>query len=310
MARYAGFQSKWPLVGWGDFNTILNSEEKLGGAQVTEADTTDFQNFINLSHLAHLKATGCFYSWSNKQEAETRIWSILDRILVNEDWIQKYTSSQVDFLMPSCSDHSPALITICEDKFEGKRPFRFFNMWTKHPDFIPAVKSVWEQNIRGYCMYRFHKKLKDLKPILKELNRKHFMNISEQVKRAKDELADIQKQISDDLLNQRLILKEKECISKYTRLLNCENQRLILKEKEWFCQYTQRGVLESLTLLIFLKNLLLTTRSYWVLLQMSQNLIAYYKKLLGTSTNVSEPDMNVIANGPVLTGYFYKCLRT
>ncbi|XP_020243279.1 uncharacterized protein LOC109821505 [Asparagus officinalis] len=152
----------------GDFNAITSYDEKIGGVSVSESDIEDFQNFISSNHLLHLKSTGCYFTWNNKQNADTRI-------------------CQVEYLLPSCSDHSPALLTIEDDIITGKRPFKFFNMWVKHPDFIPTVKAVWEQNIDGFKMYSFHSKLKMLKTALKDLNKKHYMNISEQVLRAKND---------------------------------------------------------------------------------------------------------------------------
>ncbi|XP_020266656.1 uncharacterized protein LOC109842161 [Asparagus officinalis] len=169
------------LVG-GDFNAITNGDEKLGGAPTTGADTDDFQHFIS----------------SNQLEADTRVWSRLDRVLVNDLWILQYTTSQVDFLQPVCSDHSPALLTVGDDDFQVKKPFKFFKMWTKHIEYLSIVKSIWQQDVQGYYMYKLSSKLKMLKPALKELNRRHFMNISEQVLRAKQELSDIQNRMSTD----------------------------------------------------------------------------------------------------------------
>ncbi|XP_020252332.1 uncharacterized protein LOC109829702 [Asparagus officinalis] len=210
----------WLLAG--DFNSILSGEEKLGGAPISDTDTCDFQEFISSSHLKHLKSTCCYFTWCNKQDVDTRIWSRLDRVLVNDDWIHNYTSSQVEFLLLNCSDHSLALLSIDDEEFEGKRPFRFFNMWTNHSDFIPIVKVIWEQDINGYNMYKLFQKLKCLKPVLKNLNKRHFMNISEQVLRAKEELEDTQRQLIDEPFNSNLISKEKACSSKYLCLLNCE----------------------------------------------------------------------------------------
>ncbi|XP_020266911.1 uncharacterized protein LOC109842442 [Asparagus officinalis] len=287
--------SPW-LVG-GDFNAILNNEEKLGGAPVSDTDTIDFQNFFSFSNLVHLKAIGNFYTWCNKQDAQDRIWSRLDRVLVNEDWIHQYTSSPVEFLMPSCSDHSPALITIGEDKFDGKRPFRFFNMRIKHPKFLPPVKSVWEQNISGYNMYKFHTKLKFLKPVLKELNKKHFMNISEQVIRAKDELSDIQKQMAADLLNSNLIAKEKEGIKKYIRLLNCEYS--FYKQKtniswslhgdkctQFFHSFMKNKRHRNRVLSIYTEDGKRITDMPSIIEEFTD----YYKKILGTAITVTNPD--------------------
>ncbi|XP_020262303.1 uncharacterized protein LOC109838257 [Asparagus officinalis] len=83
--------SPWLLCG--DFNTMLSNEEKLGGASLTDTDTVDFSSFIDDCQLSHLKTTGCFYTWNNKQDTTTRVWSRLDRALVNDSWIHIYNSS-------------------------------------------------------------------------------------------------------------------------------------------------------------------------------------------------------------------------
>ncbi|XP_020266638.1 uncharacterized protein LOC109842142 [Asparagus officinalis] len=214
----------YPWLVGGDFNAITKSDEKIGGAQITDTGADDFQSFITSSQLMHIKTTGCFFTWCNKQDSSTRIWSRLDRILVNEDWIQKYTISQVEYLVPLCSDHSQGLINVVDDNVAiGKKPFKFFSMWAKHPDFLRMVNSIWNDEIRGYNMFRFYSKLKNLKPALKELNKKHFMDISQQVSRAKTKLWNIQKKLCTDRFNPDLIAKEKDCIRKYTKLLDCEN---------------------------------------------------------------------------------------
>ncbi|XP_020252354.1 uncharacterized protein LOC109829726 [Asparagus officinalis] len=211
-----------PWIVGGDFIAIMSAEEKLGGTSTTEADTEDLQNFISSSQLLHIKSIGCFYTWNNKQDADTRVWSRIDRILINEKWLHHYTSSQVEFLTPVCSDHSPALISVGDEDFQGKKPFRFYKMWTKHPEFLTVVNSVWRQEVKGYNMYKIYFKLKMLKHALKELNKKHFMNIGEQVLRAKEKLIGVQKQLNLDLFNKDLISQEKECIQKYNGLLQCE----------------------------------------------------------------------------------------
>ncbi|XP_020271823.1 uncharacterized protein LOC109846993 [Asparagus officinalis] len=128
----------------------------------------------------------------------------------------------VEYLLPKCSDHSPALISIADDGMEeGKKPFKFFNMWVRHSDYFSIVKSIWEQNVEGYKMFSFHTKLRKLKFALKNLNKKYFMNISVQVCRAKEELEDTQRQLSNNLFSSVLIAEEKECIKRYDRLLDC-----------------------------------------------------------------------------------------
>ncbi|XP_020253772.1 uncharacterized protein LOC109830821 [Asparagus officinalis] len=141
MHQKAG-NTPWLLCG--DFNTMINADEKIGGIALTDADTHDFNSFIDNSNFQHLNTLGCFFTWSNKQDQNSRIWCRLDRALVNESWIDKYNSSHVEYLLPTSSDHSPALIKIYEEEKQGKKPFKFFNMWTKHSSYLHTVNSIWQ----------------------------------------------------------------------------------------------------------------------------------------------------------------------
>ncbi|XP_020254213.1 uncharacterized protein LOC109831293 [Asparagus officinalis] len=171
----------------GDFNAIIGNEEKLGGTILSEADTSEFREFIDFCHLSHLKTEGCFYTWNNKQDAHSRIWSRLDRALINDAWLQKYNSSHVEYLLQNFSDHSPGLVSIYDDCAKGKKPFKFFKMCAKHKSFLPTVSRIWQTKVKGYAMYSVYTKMKLLKNELKELNKRHFSNISEQGKKLTDE---------------------------------------------------------------------------------------------------------------------------
>ncbi|XP_020259127.1 uncharacterized protein LOC109835572 [Asparagus officinalis] len=92
----------------GDFNAITGQEDKIGGLAVIEAETTDFRDFIDNCHLSHLKTEGCYYTWNNKQDSNFRVWSKLDRTLVNDSWNNLHNSSHVEYLPPRCAMFSVA----------------------------------------------------------------------------------------------------------------------------------------------------------------------------------------------------------
>uniref|UniRef100_A0A803PSJ0 Reverse transcriptase n=1 Tax=Cannabis sativa TaxID=3483 RepID=A0A803PSJ0_CANSA len=74
--------------------------------------------------MADLKYSGSFFTWNNKQKPEERIFSTIDRAMVNTHWINVFPSSEVVFLPELSFDHSPILVTIYEDRSYGKKPFR------------------------------------------------------------------------------------------------------------------------------------------------------------------------------------------
>lgn len=53
----------------GDFNSILSSEDRLGGTLVTDAECSDFREAISDSHLQRLQYIGWDFSWCNWQPA-------------------------------------------------------------------------------------------------------------------------------------------------------------------------------------------------------------------------------------------------
>ncbi|XP_020245004.1 uncharacterized protein LOC109823127 [Asparagus officinalis] len=210
--------------------------------------------------------------------------------------------------MPLCSDHSPGLITIGDETFDGKKPFKFFNMWAKHPDFLEVVRSAWNKSVRGFCMFKFCSKLKNLKHALKDLNKKNYMNISQQVSRAQTELLEIQFKLSTDLFNSELISKERECIKKYAILLDNENSFLRQKANIKWGLHSDKGSQffhsvmkskrhQSRILSIYnAAGFRLTELS-----DITSELVEYYKKLLGNAKVNTTPDPSVISNGLVLT---------
>ncbi|XP_074300572.1 uncharacterized protein LOC141631849 [Silene latifolia] len=84
LRRYHGrVDGPW-LVG-GDFNSVMASDERIGGAPVTSAEIRPMVQTVQDYNLVDLSAQGAFYTWSNKHEKEIRVYSRIDRVLVNED---------------------------------------------------------------------------------------------------------------------------------------------------------------------------------------------------------------------------------
>ncbi|XP_074288364.1 uncharacterized protein LOC141613524 [Silene latifolia] len=67
------------LVG-GDFNSVMASDERIGSAPVTNAETRPMLQTMQDCNLVDLSAQGAFYTWSNKHEKETRVYSRIDRV--------------------------------------------------------------------------------------------------------------------------------------------------------------------------------------------------------------------------------------
>ncbi|XP_028117450.1 uncharacterized protein LOC114315081 [Camellia sinensis] len=174
MVRISHVKSNSPCIFLGDFNAIRYRQEKVGGSSVWSNENEEFNTYINSSDLTDLSYGGCQFTWANKRADGDYIATKIDRVLVNEDWLVKYPESSASFLPSGISDHSPAVVNISETKTSFKKPFKYFDFWSKHPDFLNCVSATWDQFIRGVPMFRVCQKLKQLKTALKLLNKKDY----------------------------------------------------------------------------------------------------------------------------------------
>ncbi|KAK4721634.1 hypothetical protein R3W88_011867 [Solanum pinnatisectum] len=95
-----------PRIIGGDFNVIVSEEEKLGGLNFTQQEAIDFSLFINNCALSEVKFVGSKYTWWKGRIEEECIFKRLDRILVNQVFLELFPSSEVHHLIRQGSDHA------------------------------------------------------------------------------------------------------------------------------------------------------------------------------------------------------------
>ncbi|XP_074271397.1 uncharacterized protein LOC141595333 [Silene latifolia] len=94
-----------PWLCLGDFNVVLNMDERLGSSHVQLADINEFKHCLDVCNLVDHPATGYHFTWNNKQGDGLR-WAKLDRILASSLWLTNIHSTAT-FLSAGISDHSP-----------------------------------------------------------------------------------------------------------------------------------------------------------------------------------------------------------
>lgn len=140
-----------PWCVMGDFNNVLEPGDRIGGREVTAHEIKNFKSCIEECDLQDITATGGSFTWSNRQSDGTRIFSKIDRCLVNCDWIlhMDYTA---EFLPEGISDHTPILLS-AHCTVSTKSVFRFCDMWITRPAFKDIVQSTLLTEVRGCAMY-------------------------------------------------------------------------------------------------------------------------------------------------------------
>lgn len=64
---------------------------------------------MELCGLVDIKSTGCFYTWSNKQDGDKSVCCKLDRMLGYDEWLSLFPNGNAHFLTEGLFDHTPAI---------------------------------------------------------------------------------------------------------------------------------------------------------------------------------------------------------
>ncbi|XVE51750.1 hypothetical protein DITRI_Ditri02bG0065800 [Diplodiscus trichospermus] len=218
-----------PWMMAGDFNVIAGIEESSSIAKqgVINNDIREFADVrIQLSMLDH-HYNGPLFTWTNKQEKGFEARK-LDRVFINDIWLNNCSISSVEFLSPEVSDHCPALIKFQQEVASPPKPITFFNYWTKHHQFLQIVEESWKEVVTGCPMNVLHNKLKRVKAKLRAFNKAYFGGISLRIADKKKELAKTQMAVLNFPNDSTLIELENN--------LSYELQDLLLVEASFYRQ--------------------------------------------------------------------------
>ncbi|CAL9225079.1 unnamed protein product, partial [Arabidopsis halleri] len=185
-------QKPWMING--DFNEILSPTET---SNVNIVRSTRgmrmFGDCVADLGLFDLPFSGPKFTWTNKRVVDP-IAKKLDRCLVNGCWLLRFPTSHCTFEVPEFSDHTPCHIKlVTPPPLYGTRPFKFFSLLVKHPQFLDSVLEAWDlvgvsvSSLKDFCF-----KLKKMKGPMKDLMKKNFSDLEKRVVEARYKLNDLQ----------------------------------------------------------------------------------------------------------------------
>ncbi|XP_004252413.1 uncharacterized protein [Solanum lycopersicum] len=223
-----GITQPWLIAG--DFNAILSTQDWLDGGSVTKNEIQDFGDCLRDMEVTELQWKGNYYTWNNKQCGEDRISSRIDRAFGNDEWMDKWGHVTTEYGNPSISNHSPMMIVLQKTHQYGKVSFKFFNIWTEHESFMDKVEEVWIKDYVNSKMKQVWWKLKDLQPVLTQLNKKEFEYIGKQIEMARVEIAKVQDQLKEKATDE-IVGMEKELLIKLEKWSLIEESALRQKAR-------------------------------------------------------------------------------
>ncbi|KAL2251392.1 UNVERIFIED_CONTAM: hypothetical protein Sindi_2261500 [Sesamum indicum] len=102
----------------------------------------EFTACIQDTGLLPLPMQGEWFTWHNRSSNSRSLWKMLDRMLINDAWLERFPTSYYYSLNPRTSDHS--LLVLCGDRQQQLGDmFRFDSYLTLSPNCIPSVQNVW-----------------------------------------------------------------------------------------------------------------------------------------------------------------------
>ncbi|XP_062114012.1 uncharacterized protein LOC133825027 [Humulus lupulus] len=155
----------------GDFNAPFSGLDRSGGKPVSGLELADPLCWLADTKVEALKSIDSYFTWTNNQEGSARIYSKIDHVFMNEEWLDLFPHSLAVFRWEVVSDHCSCVVTNMPMEKMGVKLFKFYNFWTAHPDFKEVVMSSWRTPIKATGLRAIYLKTVRLKHRLKKFNR-------------------------------------------------------------------------------------------------------------------------------------------
>lgn len=92
-----GINHDTPCLFIGDFNAVYSEDHRKNGLQVTTYETYDMRSLMEDMELHPLPTHGHSYSWSNREEGQTRILTRIDHTIGNMQWMDSFGQEHVTY---------------------------------------------------------------------------------------------------------------------------------------------------------------------------------------------------------------------
>ncbi|XP_074292776.1 uncharacterized protein LOC141619656 [Silene latifolia] len=254
--------SPWLLCG--DFNAIMERNERIGGAEITNAELRPMADAIRDCQLTDMKARGLF----------------------------------------TLGITSKGLVHFEEERQRRGNSLKYYNMWSMAKDYKEVVIHGWSRDVQGTPMFRIVSKLKGLKKGLLNLNKDNFEDIENLTNLTELSLKHFQSLLVSDPYNKEWIENERACAQELTEMVKARDQFLKQKAKCDWMKYGDENTAffhaaikkrRARNRVFQVKDMRGSLCSDSKVIQ--QAFEEYYMHLLGTSTPVKPLNRKIVQQG-------------
>uniref|UniRef100_A0A803PMN7 DUF4283 domain-containing protein n=1 Tax=Cannabis sativa TaxID=3483 RepID=A0A803PMN7_CANSA len=189
-----------PWIILGNFNAMFSYKDRCGGRKIKDIEIQDSRNWLAQGQVEELKSSGSFFTWSNKHEEGSLVYSKLDRVFANENWVDAFPNVEASFRWGAISDHSYCLVKHITISNKGLKPFRFCNYWTSKVDYKVNVLNTWRKRSTTDLKSLYHQLLR-IKHVLKNYYISKNEDPSKSYKDAKEAYRKAQELAANDPLS-------------------------------------------------------------------------------------------------------------
>lgn len=170
----------------GDFNEILNNEEKIGGPKRSALSFVDFAGMLDVCELKELVGHGDSFTWAGVRYKKN-IQCKLDRCFGNRQWRRFFPDASQVFMEMLGSDHRHVMVNFFNAKDRKRALFRFDKRLVGRNRVFETIRDTWSRARQQSNVYVFDK-LGEVQRSLGKWKRENEVNSNEKLMKLRHEL--------------------------------------------------------------------------------------------------------------------------
>ncbi|XP_023890148.2 uncharacterized protein LOC112002224 [Quercus suber] len=186
-----------PWLCIGDFNELMQGDEKEGGSTRPVRQMASFCIAVNESQLRDLGYVGQKFTWCRRMGDRGWVRERLDRALVSTAWAQHFPTHQLFHIANSASDHCILVLKDtpprCKPR-QRKKLFRFESMWINDESCSPVVEEAWAKGMARAPISPYSCCLEECRSALASWNSSTFGHVGKKIANLQRSLQDLESQ--------------------------------------------------------------------------------------------------------------------